>query len=300
MPDVCPRRFPMQPPPFAYRAYGLTVHADLALPGLRPGAPGAPADLVVAAGPVEGPTGFAGTRTVLRPPSGGALAVEHGRTITLDEEGGHAAYLRIAAVTMGLATALHQRGALVLHAGAVVVAGGAVAFVGHRGAGKSTTTTAMARAGHPLVTDDVLVVPDVAAPVVAPGYAAVKLCDDAAAALFGAADALPELYAGAGKRSWAPAAAPAAPVPLRAVYVLGFGDALQAERLGARDAVLSLLPHVYTSLIDRATGGLPAQLGLCAGLAGRVPVFALERPRDLAGLGAFTDFIAAHAAALEG
>ena len=288
----------MQPPPFAYRAYGLTVHADVALPGLRPGSPDAPADLVVAAGPVEGPSGFGRQRTVLRPPSGGALAVEDGRTITVDEAGSHPGYLRISAVTMGFAAALHQRGALVLHAGAVAVAGGAVAFVGHRGAGKSTTTTAMARAGHPLFTDDVLVVPDVAAPLVAPGYAAVKLLDDAATALFGDADALPEVYAGAGKRSWAPKTAPDAPVPLRAVYVLGFGGALRAERLVARDAVLALLPHVYTTVIDRATGGLPAQLGLVAGLAGAVPVFVLERPRDLAGLGAFTAFVADHAAAL--
>jgi hypothetical protein len=50
-----------------------------------------------------------------------------------------------------------RRGHDAMHAGAVVGAGGAWAVIGAKGAGKSTLLAAFARAGSPVVTDDVLV-----------------------------------------------------------------------------------------------------------------------------------------------
>lgn len=55
-----------------------------------------------------------------------------------------------------LAVHLTLRHALVLHASAVDVDGRALAFVGASGTGKSTLAAALGRAGHPLVSDDVL------------------------------------------------------------------------------------------------------------------------------------------------
>jgi hypothetical protein len=49
-------------------------------------------------------------------------------------------------------------GNVVLHGGAVDVGSRAVAFVGHSGAGKSTMTAAMARAGHHYLADEVVAV----------------------------------------------------------------------------------------------------------------------------------------------
>jgi hypothetical protein len=51
---------------------------------------------------------------------------------------------------------LHLRGTPCLHGSAVAVDGRAVAFLGHSGAGKSTTAAAFVRAGLPALTDDVL------------------------------------------------------------------------------------------------------------------------------------------------
>ena len=51
---------------------------------------------------------------------------------------------------------LHQRGRMVLHASAVNINDGAVAFMGHNGAGKSTTTFSFMASGYPLVADDIL------------------------------------------------------------------------------------------------------------------------------------------------
>ena len=51
---------------------------------------------------------------------------------------------------------LQVRGTPILHAGAVVTSAGAVAFLGRKGQGKSTMTSAFVRRGAPLLTDDAL------------------------------------------------------------------------------------------------------------------------------------------------
>src|SRR5262249_47037798 len=48
----------------------------------------------------------------------------------------------------------HQRGITPLHASAIDVPGGCVAFVGPSGAGKSTLVATLARCGHEIITDD--------------------------------------------------------------------------------------------------------------------------------------------------
>jgi serine kinase of HPr protein (carbohydrate metabolism regulator) len=64
---------------------------------------------------------------------------------------------------------LQQRGRLVLHASAVTVDLGVVAFMGGPGWGKSTMAAAMYARGHSIVADDVTAVrADKAHPVVHP------------------------------------------------------------------------------------------------------------------------------------
>lgn len=50
---------------------------------------------------------------------------------------------------------LRSRGVLALHAGCVAVGDGAIAIVGEKGAGKSTLVGTFARAGYPILSDDV-------------------------------------------------------------------------------------------------------------------------------------------------
>jgi hypothetical protein len=50
----------------------------------------------------------------------------------------------------------HQRGILPLHASAVMTGGGITAFVGHSGAGKSTTAALISSLDYELVADDIL------------------------------------------------------------------------------------------------------------------------------------------------
>ena len=52
--------------------------------------------------------------------------------------------------------ALRLRGVVCLHASAISVDGGIVAIMGQEGAGKSTTATALAERGYPVVSDDLV------------------------------------------------------------------------------------------------------------------------------------------------
>lgn len=80
---------------------------------------------------------------------------------------------------------------LALHASAVALPGGVVAFVGAGGSGKSTLAAAMvALGGARLVTDDVLVLGTAGEGVtVSPAAGEVRLWEDMAAAIFGQAGA---------------------------------------------------------------------------------------------------------------
>lgn len=57
-----------------------------------------------------------------------------------------------------MAFSLHLRGTGNLHASSVEIPGGAVAFLGDPGAGKSTMAAAFAERGHSVISDDVLVI----------------------------------------------------------------------------------------------------------------------------------------------
>lgn len=129
-----------------------------------------------------------------------------------------------------LGRTLRMRGVQVLHAGALVVDGQAFCLVGNKGAGKSTTTTAFARLGYPVITDDLaaLTLAD-AGPLVQPGLTRVRLRPDVTEGLGERADLTPiwskeypnqKYYldlSGEGERV-------TEPVPLKVIYVLGRRD----------------------------------------------------------------------------
>src|ERR1051326_5802046 len=82
-----------------------------------------------------------------------------GREIAFEPEAGKSDEdLRIFLLSSALGALLHQRAGLILHAAAVAVEGEAILFCGPSGAGKSTLVAALARAGYPLISDDVCVI----------------------------------------------------------------------------------------------------------------------------------------------
>jgi hypothetical protein len=89
---------------------------------------------------------------------------------------------------------IRLRGFTALHASAAVINGYAVAFVGGGGAGKSTIVAALARAGHRVLSDDIVVLEEVSGTFrIKPSYPHIRLWPDSVSVLFGTEDALPKL-----------------------------------------------------------------------------------------------------------
>lgn len=205
-----------------------------------------------------------------------------------------------------LSFAMLKRGLEPLHATCVAVDGRAIAFLGDCGAGKSTLGAAFLRAGHALVTDDLLVVGPRGDGYLAHfGMPRIKLFPETARRLLGeVAGATPMngftpklvIPLGGGVR-----AVLGRPVPLAALYVLappatGRPDRFGIRPLGARRAFLELLRNTFnTVIVDPAR--LRRQLDVIARLAGAVPVRRLAFPRGLARLDAVCEAIRADVAA---
>lgn len=294
------RRLPgaAAPPPSAsllrYLLYGLQVQTDRPLPGLRtePGCGPADVRMWIGAHPpgcapsaVSEPwyladrsaAGGEPALAAFRGADGGWLRLRYadGTEFTVDRAGTRVGCTWRAGSTLedtatyllgpvcGLL--LRLRGLTCLHAGAVAWGGAAFLLCGPAGAGKSTTTAALASRGRAVLADDVAVLDDAAAGItVRPAYPHLKLWPDSVRALFGAGAELPALTPNWEKRYLDLAerggAFHAGALPVRAVYLIGpREDAAGAPRLAsvaAAGAVLALVANTYLGwLPDLAAHG---------------------------------------------
>lgn len=276
-----------------YLAYGLGISSALPLPELIPTA-AAPAVQIrlgrvdAPPPPLSGQSRFGWTRTaeegaVIHWHQVGTFLVRGGCEILVDPIPGVTdEALRAYLLGSALGVLLQQRGWLALHASAVAIGGGAVAFLAGSGGGKSSLAAALHARGHPLVADDVIAVQvDGHAPTVHPGFPQLKLWPDTVAALGDSAEQLPRLQPGAEKRVRRVAGGFShAPLPLRHLYVLAHGPAPAIEPLAPRQAFLELVCHSYSA---RALAGAAVadHFGQCSRLAGQVAISHLRRPQDL-------------------
>lgn len=281
-----------------YQAYGLTIGSDVTLPELEP-AIQTTADIEIAVGPVDFPGAasqgatafrFEPTRGYLSWAAVGTFLIDGGKRIDVDPAPGVDDPL-LAFPLLGpvLALALHQRGLLMLHASAIAVGDKSVIFLGDKGAGKSTTAGAMIRAGHRLLTDDVVALDlsEPGRPTVLPGFPQLKLAADAADAIrLERAEVRPQVHPQIDKaqhrlRDGFSAEA----VPLSRIYTLARGDRAAVAPLAAIAALPAIIKFSYITRFGRQalTGDLAAtHLRQCAELAGQVGVSRLEVPAGLA------------------
>ena len=183
-----------------------------------------------------------------------------------------------------LPLALGRRGKLVFHASAVEIEGGAVAFLGESGRGKSTLAASFAAGGHRFLTDDGLVVePAGDSYRVLPSHPSIRLWRDSQDALIGpeAKTAPPIAYtdkarflAGAGLAFCAQER------PLRRAFFLGDGNAAEVtfEALSAARALVEWVKHSFLLDPDERPA-LASHFDRVATLAGRVRCFRLDYPR---------------------
>ena len=193
--------------------------------------------------------------------------------------------LRMAIVGPLFGVILAQRGRFVLHASAVSMNGRAVAFTGPSGRGKSTLVAALARAGYPLVADDLTVIDfNGQTPLVKPGFPRVKLWPDSAAALEHDVDALPLIHPERTKRSLSMPPIQPADIPLARCYVIEDGENESVQDLAGSECVLSLVGLTYQASWMHETGVSGANLLHCGALARSGVVRRLRRRRSFAAL----------------
>lgn len=290
-----------------YRTYGLTIASDVALPELEPAAPGA-ADILIAIGTIDMPKPSPEAATVFRfEPDRqylawhavGAFLISDVSRIDIEPAPGvDDALLAFPLLGPVMALLLHRRGLLVLHASAIAVAGTGAIFMGDKGAGKSTTASALIRAGHELLTDDVVALdftnPD--APMIVPGFPQIKLAADAAAAIsLGRAEVRPRVHPAIEKMQHRlHGAFSGGKVPATRVYVLERGQRAAVTALPGIAALPAIIKFSYVTRFGRAalTGDFAAlHFRQCSAIANHVGVFRLEVPTGLDRIGEAVELI---------
>lgn len=151
---------------------------------------------------------------------------------------------------------LRLRGVVCLHASSVQIGETCIAIVGRAGAGKSTTAAAFAKAGFPILSDDVVpLVEQNSSFLVQPAYPRVRLWPESVEILYGTPDALPCLTPNWDKRyldltqegyQFQPQ-----PLPLGAIYILGdrstVPEAPFVEAMSAHQSLIYLITNTYAN-----------------------------------------------------
>ncbi|HLZ85047.1 MAG TPA: hypothetical protein VKQ54_15895 [Caulobacteraceae bacterium] len=261
---------------YLHAAFGLRVRSALALPELPSLAEdGGPEDVVIEQGPVaerlEGavdvdPAMQVTARAFQLAVPLGRFAVSEGRRIIVDPRPDASdADLRPFLLGTAMGALCHQRALLPLHAAAISLAGGAVAFAGPSGAGKSTLAAHFLGRGRGVLADDILAVDagGHGGPLALPGLARIRLRAERAAASEPKASLPISGHAALG--AW----------PLRRIYRLRpeGADPPKVCRLRGAEAVGALLGQVYRWPIAAAMGRGPALFDQCLILARRCEVF---------------------------
>lgn len=283
---------------FSYSGYNLEIRSEISLPSLAVSPGRSRPNVTIRLGRVIRPTipesqGFefhvSDSGAYFSWPNLGAFFVRSGEEIIVQPvPGAEEAALRLPLLGTVWAVLLHQRQFFVLHASAVAVNGGGVAFLGNKGQGKSTTIATLYRRGHTLIADDtVAVVFDrVGAPALLPGFPLIKIWPDAAMhSLREDPGDLPQLATNLEKRlREVTDRFSGSPVPLRSICVLSTGETLRLQRIQPSETIPHLIAHSYVSrygnLLLKGTNA-SAHLLSISSLAKNVPVYLLERPRSV-------------------
>jgi len=289
-----------------YRAYGLSIASDLKLPQLTEDPDCGTTDVVVRRDDLEEVSHILSVDTpfvaavrdrdiLLSWRSYGHFLVRDGKEILyLPPLNGDTGALAAPLIGVVLGVLLHQRGVLTLHSSAINFFGNGVAFIAHKGTGKSTTCASMYNRGYPLITDDVLAIQFQAGgePMVEPAYPTLKLHPDSVESIGKDPRRLNKIAKEIDKRYLiASSQFDTTSLPLRTVYLLENGDEYEVSEINSKEAFLHLLEHSFVvRTLGRIAAGKQHFLD-CERVVKNVKIKRLVRPRDLSKLDEYLDFI---------
>lgn len=289
-----------------YTAFNLNFQSDFDLPELSPGDPSLP-DVIIRQGNLGKTPRKEGPITCIRADQNevllawgqvGLALIRNGHEVVIDPAPGaleEAIRLLLTGAVLGVL--LHQRGLTVLHASAVAIDHQVVAFIGDKGAGKSSTAAALYARGHTLVTDDLLPIRfDSAGQAwVLPGFPQLKLWPDTAQVLGMDPDCLPRIRPDVDKlalRSHGPEIQPE--YPLKYIYALARGKSPEIFPLEQKMIFFLLMKNIYVTRFGKwfhQPGMTPQPFEQCASLIKKVPVLGLQRKNKLSELPAIAHLV---------
>jgi hypothetical protein len=288
---------------YSYFAYGLGVHSTLPLPEFIPAE--AECDVLIYRGGPELIPEHARRKSsyfsmndeevIISGEEVGTFLVRGGKEVcVIPAPGIDETRLRLNLVGVVMAFLLHQREFLVLHAACNSMNGGAVAFVGESGFGKSSMAAALYKRGHDLFTDDVLPIntnSDI--PIVASGFPQLKLHPEAAAALDYDPGSLFELHPSQEKLGYRLASGFASgSLPLRCLYILARGDEVKIEPLPLKESLMEVVRHSYPTRAQHCGGA--GHFQQCVKIVNQIPIYKLTRPKGLSLLPSIARLVEQH------
>ena len=196
---------------------------------------------------------------------------------------------------------LGLRGYFCMHASAVALEGGALAFMAPSGCGKSTTAAAFAGLGYPMLTDDILALSLVNGRyVVQPAYPRLGLWPEPAAAIEQFFGTLPRIspHHPTWNKRYLDLGGPDSlfqPVPLRlaAIYTGNFNIAPEKcgiEKVVGQDSVMTLLANRYRFPLIPKQAAID-EFAHVSRMAATVPIRRISFHRDLDSLPQLCDMI---------
>jgi hypothetical protein len=181
-----------------------------------------------------------------------------------------------------LGNLLDQRGFLVLHGSAIATSGNGIAFLGEKGAGKSTFAAHMQKHGFPLITDDLIPVSFAEGGITTlPGFPRIRLWGDSLDSVGADPATSPKINKFVDKRSFHCGENFAIePVTVDAIYVLTLDDDVSIELLKPSEAFIELTRNTYLNRYLHASGKHSDNFRGCEMIVRSVPIFRLRRPHD--------------------
>lgn len=283
-----------------YRAYGLTLHSEIACPELPEAATGAHPDVVIALAPTIDPARQDDEAHVADIADIAIYRAVGGREITISPApGARPQDIRQYLYGVGLTAILYQRGESPIHAGAIALGGQAHIFCGASGAGKSTLVAHLRRRGVTVLCDDVGVLRQGPDEVISfhHGVPRVKLWQDALTHFGIATSALQRDLTRFDKFHLPLEETAFDSLPLGSIVSLVSRPEDEAPAIVAipsRQAFDVLVRNSYRPRLLNRLGDPAGHLMRCAAAARQARGFEFHRPWDLGRLDACADALISH------